>query len=199
MRLPGATRRPHLVSAGRRPEEAELRARRSTREPDGNGRRSSGLWLALAGAIASALAIGVGGVLAGDSLPGAGQVAEPAELALVRAAPVPSPRTASAGAPLTRPKPGGRPRARKPRLLYLETDPQTLGPGPTGFRVGNCPRRSKAINGYYFIDGTQAGFGLDAQGDSPIKGLKQWAFYLDGGEGGASNVTFGLICLQNVK
>lgn len=154
-------------------------------------------WGVFAGVAAALVAViaGAGGVLAGEESQGPGQTAAPGELRKVEAKRVAAPRAgASALGAVSKP-----PKPRKPQLVYLETAPQTLAPGPTGFRVGNCPRRAKAINGYYFVNGLQTGFGLDAQGDSPFKGLRQWAFYLDGGAAGAANVTFGLICLKNVK
>ena len=144
-----------------------------------------------------ALVGGAGGVFAGEESQGPGQTAAPGELRKVEAEQVPIPRAGSAApSALAR---AAKAKQRKPQLVYLETAPQSLAPGPTGFRVGDCPPRAKAINGYYFVNGTQTGFGLDNQGDSPFKGLRQWAFYLDGGTTGATNVTFGLICLKNVR
>ena len=148
-------------------------------------------------AVLGVLAFGAGWVLAGDEQPGPGQSVAAGDLVFLRAEAVDSPVAALPGA-AAKPKPGPGSQERKPTLVYLETDPRTLAPGPTGFRVGNCPKRAKAINGYYFVNGTQSGFGLTNQGDSPIRGLKQWAFYLDGGTAGVANVTFGLICLKNV-
>lgn len=148
-----------------------------------------------AAAVASVAVIaGAGSVLAGESDQGPGQTAEPSEVRKVTAEQVSAPRAARATVVAAR----KAKKERKPELVYLETAPQTLAPGPTGFRIGNCPKRSSAINGYYYLAGTQAGFGLDNQGDSPIKGLRQWAFYLDSASG-ASGVTFGLVCLKNVK
>jgi hypothetical protein len=141
--------------------------------------------------------VGAGSVLAGEGGTGPGQTPDPAEVRKVRAEAVSAPSAARAVAtPLASRK--AKAKKRKPELVYLETQPQTLVAGPTGFRIGNCPKRSSAINGYYYLAGTQAGFGLDNQGDSPIKGLRQWAFYLDS-PSGASGVTFGLVCLKNVK
>lgn len=154
---------------------------------------------AAAMAALAAITFGAAGGFAGDDLPGAGNVVGAGELETVKAEVVESPSTA-AGVPGTAARPAAKPKKPKmPQLLYLETEPQTLGPGPVGFKVGSCPGKAKAINGYYFINGTETGFGLTAQGDSPIQGLRQWAFYLDGGVAGASNVTFGLVCLKNVK
>ena len=143
-----------------------------------------------------AVVAGAGSVLAGESDQGPGQVAEPSEVRRVTAERVAAPSAARAvAAPVASRK---APRERKPELVYLETAPQTLVAGPTGFRIGNCPKRSNAINGYYYLAGTQQGFGLATQGDSPIKGLRQWAFYLDS-TSGATGVTFGLVCLKNVR
>jgi hypothetical protein len=147
--------------------------------------------------VALGAATGAGVVAAGGPDPGPGQVAEPEELRKVRAHVVDAPPTVSA-ARAAGAAARARPRRRKPALVYLETTPQTVASGPTGFRVGSCPKRGKAINGYYYMAGTQTSFGLDAQGDSPVRGLRQWAFYLNGGLDGAANVTFGLICLKNV-
>ena len=153
-------------------------------------------WGMVAALASVAVVAGAGSVLAGESNQGPRQVSEPSELRKVTAERV---SAASAARAMATPAAKRATRERKPELVYLETPPQTLVPGPTGFRVGKCPKRSSAINGYYYMAGTQAGFGLDNQGDSPIKGLRQWAFYLDGGTAGATNVTFGLICLKNVR
>jgi hypothetical protein len=143
-----------------------------------------------------AVVAGAGSVLAGESDAGPGQISEPSELQKVTAERVSAPHAARA---MTAPIASRRAtKQRKPELVFLETAPQTLAAGPTGFKIGNCPKRSNAINGYYYLGGTQAGFGLDNQGDSPVKGLRQWAFYLDSASG-ASGVTFGLICVKNVK
>lgn len=152
-------------------------------------------WGMVAALASIAVVAGAGSVLAGESDQGPGQTAEPGELRKVTAERVSAPRAARA---VPTPIASRRAKERKPELVYLETQPQTLVPGPTGFRIGNCPKRSKAINGYYYLAGTQQGFGLDNQGDSPIKGLRQWAFYLDS-TAGATGVTFGLICLKNVR
>jgi hypothetical protein len=147
---------------------------------------------------AVAAAAGTGVVLAGESDPGPGQTPEPGEVRNVRAERVAAPPTvASTG--VARAAAQRKAPARRPALAYLETEPQAIAPGPTGFRVGNCPKRSKAINGYYYVAGTQVGFGVDNQGDSPVRGLRQWAFYLEGPQpAGATNVVFGLVCLKNV-
>ena len=135
-------------------------------------------------------------VIAGDSPAGPGQAPEPGAPRAVRAHPVPSPPALTKdGFARAAKKP--RP-PRKPALRYFETGPQSLPPGPTGFRIGN-PKCGKAINGYYYLGGTVNGFGLDAQGDSPIRGLRQWAFYLNNtNPTPISGVIFGLICLRNV-
>ena len=152
------------------------------------------------GAVAVLASIGVvagaGSVLAGKDNSGPGQTPEAGEVRKVTAERVSARSAARAVASPVAARRANKPR--KPELVYLETAPQTLVAGPTGFRIGNCPKRSSAINGYYYLAGTQAGFGLDNQGDSPIKGLRQWAFYLDS-PSGASGVTFGLVCLKNVK
>ncbi|HEX2127674.1 MAG TPA: hypothetical protein VHF58_00485 [Solirubrobacterales bacterium] len=152
-------------------------------------------WRTAATLASVAVVAGAGSVLAGEGDQGPGQTAEPSEVRKVTAERVSAARAARAVPTVAARK---AKRQRKPELVYLETEPQTLVPGPTGFRIGNCPRRSNAINGYYYMGGTQQGFGLDNQGDSPIKGLRQWAFYLDSASG-ASNVTFGLVCLKNVR
>jgi hypothetical protein len=151
----------------------------------------------MATALASvAVVAGAGSVLAGEGSDGPGNSAAPGEIRDVTAERVSAPHAARAMA-----EPIAARRAtkeRKPELVYLETEPQTLVAGPTGFRIGNCPKRSNAINGYYYVDGTTTGFGLDNQGDSPLRGLRRWAFYLDS-PSGATGVTFGLVCLKNVK
>lgn len=160
-------------------------------------------WRLIGGAAAgiaavAAITVGASGGFAGDTPPGPGQVPGSGEVRVVEAEIVETPQVSAAGVGGAASRPAAA-RPKKPQLLYLETQPQTLAPGPVGFKVGSCPGKAKAINGYYFINGTETGFGLDAQGDSPIRGLRQWAFYLDGGDAGVSNVTFGLICLKNVK
>jgi len=154
---------------------------------------------ALAGTAATIAVLGAGGVFAGEGSKGPGQPVKPGELKTLVAKRVEAPSAARLIAPAAKPnrKPGGK--KRQPEIIYKETQqPQTLMPGPTGFRIGNCPKRSTAINGYYYVAGKHAGFGLENEGDSPIQGLRQWAFYLNS-PAGASNVTFGLICLKNVK
>ena len=99
-----------------------------------------------------ALAVGAGWVIAGNDDPGPGQPVASGELEFLRADAVDSPAAPLPGT-LAKPKPGPGPQQREPKLVYLETDPRALAPGPTGFRVGNCPKRSKAINGYYYING----------------------------------------------
>lgn len=145
-----------------------------------------------------AAALGTNAVVAGNGSPGPGQIPEPSELRKVEAEVVPSPSAGGVARATKSPK-GVTVKPRRPQLVYLETAPRAVAPGATGVRIGDCPRRARAINGYYYLSGTQVGFGVDAQGDSPIRGLREWAFYLDGGDSGASNVTFGLVCLKNVK
>jgi hypothetical protein len=149
-------------------------------------------------AATAAIVAGASAVLADEAQEGPGHVPAPGELTEVTAQPVDAP---GGGQPQALARAAGKrpPKPKKPTLVYLETEPQVVNPGPTGFRVTACPPKAKAINGYYYVNGVQTGFGLTNQGDSPIRGLREWAFYLDGGAAGANGVTFGLICLKNVK
>jgi hypothetical protein len=154
-------------------------------------------WGTVAVLASIAVVAGAGSVLAGESDEGGpGQTPEPTEVQKITAARVSAPHAARAMATSVAARRATK--ERKPELVYLETGPQTIAAGQQGFRIGNCPRRSNAINGYYYLQGTSTGFGLDNQGDSPIKGLRQWAFYLES-PSGATGVTFGLICLKNIK
>ena len=152
-------------------------------------------WGAVTALACVAVAAGAGSVLAGESDEGPGQTPDPTEMRKVTAEVVSAPGTVNAKVLGTAAR---RAKTRKPQLVYLETAPQTLAAGPTGFRIGDCPRRSVAINGYYYINEVETAFGLDNQGDFPIRRLKQWGFYLDS-PSGASNVTFGVVCLKNVE
>ena len=91
--------------------------------------------------------------------------------------------------------PLGRPQAKDPRVFYYETQqPVTIQPGPGGEVIGKCPRGSIATNGYWYIEGTYAGFGLDDQGSSPA-GFRRWAFYWENERTEAiDGVTLGMVC-----
>ena len=141
-----------------------------------------------------AVVAGAGSVLAGESDQGPGQDRD-VEVRTVTAERVGAPvaaRAVATKAAAQKPR-----KKRKPELIYLETPPQTIAAGPTGFRVAKCPKRSSAINGYYYVGGTSGSVGLDNQGDHPVQGLRRWGFYLDS-PAGVSGVTFGLICVKNV-
>jgi hypothetical protein len=155
-------------------------------------------WGVIAALAVIACVGGAGVVVAGESEQGPGQTREAGELRTVEAHSVPAPRGAVETARVSSAARAKPKKKREPTLVYRETAPQTLAPGPVGFRVGFCPKRARAINGYYYLAGTATGFGLDNQGDSPVQGLREWAFYLDSSSG-AAGVTFGLICLKNVK
>jgi hypothetical protein len=158
---------------------------------------TAGVALALAVA-----AIGASGVLAGDTDQGPGQDPTDIDVQALHAHRVSGPASASelgkvAGRPA---KPNSKKlKPSKPQLIYLETDPLTLPPGPTGQVVEACPGSAKAINGYYFAQNVTNGFGLVNEGDSPA-GLRRWSFYLKNETTAPiSNVTFGMICIKGVR
>jgi len=156
--------------------------------------------LATAGAVAAAAiaAIGASAVLAGDTGGEPGQDPDGIE---VRTSPAMRVAGPSSGAPVGRigersNKATTRPR--KPKLIYLETRPLPVGAGRTGQVVEVCPGNAKSINGYYFVKGVGAGFGLVNEGSSPA-GLRRWSFYLENTTGAPiADVTFGLICIKGV-
>jgi hypothetical protein len=153
---------------------------------------TAGVALALAVA-----AIGASGVLAGDTDQGPGQDPGDVDVQAVHAKRVSGPASASGLGRVA--SPPAKPATNKPHLIYLETDPLTLPPGPTGQVVEVCPGSSRAINGYYFAKDVTNGFGLVNEGDSPA-GLRRWSFYLKNETTAPiSNVTFGMICIKGVR
>jgi hypothetical protein len=153
--------------------------------------------------VVAAGVLGAAGVLAVDGDAGPGQGSGPVEIRTLDAKRVDAAAsgTASAVARRTASAKGRRgSRVKKPEVIYLETAPQTLPGGKTGFVVGDCPRKARAMTGYYFIQDQFNGFGLENEGDSPA-GRKRWAFYLDAEDlpNGVAGVTFGMVCLKNVK
>jgi hypothetical protein len=142
-------------------------------------------------------AIGASGVLAGDTDQGPGQDPGDVDVHAVQAHRVNGPASPSRlGRVASRPP---KPSTKKPQLIYLETDPLTLPPGPTGQVVEVCPGSAKAINGYYFAKDVTTGFGLVDEGDSPA-GLRRWSFYLKNETTAPiANVTFGMICIKGVR
>ena len=153
---------------------------------------------ATAGTLAiGAAALGAGGVLAGGVEDGPGQGSGPVEIRSVEAKPVAGPTGTTPGVAA---RTAAKKKRKRPQVIYLETEPQTLPTaGKTGFVIGNCRRRAKALNGYYFIEGQFNGFGLENEGDSP-SGVRRWAFYLENETTAPiSGVTFGLVCLKNVR
>lgn len=152
-------------------------------------------------AVVAAGVLGAAGVLAVGGDGGPGQGSGPVEIRTLEAKRVDGPSTGTATAVARSAGAKGRrpPRTPKPEVIYLETEPQTLPGGKTGFVVGDCPRKSRAMTGYYFIRDQFNGFGLENEGDSPA-GRKRWAFYLDAeGLPSVAGVTFGMVCLKNVK
>jgi hypothetical protein len=91
--------------------------------------------------------------------------------------------------------PAGKKHGSQPRVFYLETiQPLTIQPGPGGEIIEKCPKKSRAINGYYYKKGLFTGFGLDDQGSSP-SGFRRWAFYWDNeSPTPIDGVTLGLVC-----
>jgi hypothetical protein len=156
--------------------------------------RKLGVTAAIGGVI---VALGAGAVLAGEGDGGPGQGAGPLELRTVEAQRVAVPSTFD---PAARAQAvGQRGKRSKPQVIYLETEAQTLPAGKTGFVIGDCPGRAKALSGYYFVQGQFNGFGLENEGDSPA-GPRRWAFYLDAEapSGGVSGVVFGVVCIKGV-
>ena len=152
---------------------------------------TAGVTLALAVA-----AIGASGVLAGDTDEGPGQDPSDVDVQAIHAHRVSGPAAAGLGRVAARP---AKPSSTKPQLIYLETDPLTLPPGPTGQVVEVCPGSAKAINRYYSATDVTTGFGLVNEGDSPA-GLRRWSFYLKNETAAPiSNVTFGMICIKGVR
>ncbi|MFL5869971.1 MAG: hypothetical protein ACJ75R_02755 [Solirubrobacterales bacterium] len=158
-------------------------------------------WRLITAAATAALAtaaLGVAGVLAGDTDNGPGQDARGLNIQVADATRVDGPSGGAAARIAARPSKHAQ-KATKPQLIYLETDPLTLPPGPTGQIVQVCPGSSKAINGYYFAKGVGTGFGLVNEGDSPA-GLRKWSFYLKNETTAPiANVTFGMICIKGVR
>ena len=94
----------------------------------------------------------------------------------------------------------GRPDAAKdPKVFYYETSrPITVPVGDSqgfgGETIEKCPKGSIATNGYWYIKGQYAGFGLDDQGSSPA-GFRRWTFYWQNETGEEiPGVTLGMVC-----
>jgi len=137
-------------------------------------------------------------VLAGGTDQGPGQDPADLDVQVAHATRVDGPSGEAFGRVAARPSKHAQ-KTSKPQLIYLETDPLTLPPGPTGQVVQVCPGSSKAINGYYFTKGVGTGFGLVNEGDSPA-GLRKWSFYLKNETTAPiANVTFGMICIKGVR
>jgi hypothetical protein len=144
-------------------------------------------------------AIGASGVLAGDTDEGPGQDPADVEMNVADATRVSGPQSSGSIRAARPSKHKPQPKPAKPRLIYLETDPLTIPPGRSGQVVEACPGSSKAINGYYFVKGIGAGFGLANEGDSPA-GLRRWSFYLNNTTTiDIGNVTFGMVCIKGVR
>ena len=78
------------------------------------------------------------------------------------------------------------------KLIYKETPPRPLGIEGHAIRVGKCPRRSTAINGYYLADE----FGVSSEGTAPTPYLRKWDLNLFNGSGAQRQVIFGIVCLK---
>jgi hypothetical protein len=150
------------------------------------------------GVVAALAAAGAGVVLAGGSGDGPGQGAGPGEMRAVEAKRVAAPTSFPASGRAATASP--RPQRKRPQVIYLETEPQTLPAGKTGFVIGNCAPKAKALSGYYFVPGQFNGFGLENEGDSPA-GERRWAFYLDAEapSTGVGGVVFGLVCMKGIR
>jgi hypothetical protein len=70
--------------------------------------------------------------------------------------------------------PAARHRLHRARLIYLETNEFTLQSGKTDASSGKCPRRSKAINGYFGSSGNEVAAIHDTVGNS----LRVWQTFL---------------------
>jgi hypothetical protein len=78
------------------------------------------------------------------------------------------------------------------KLIYKETPPKPLGLGGHVVKVGQCPRRSAVVNGYYLPDD----FGVISEGNGPTPNVRKWEFDLFNGSTGGRQVIFGVICVK---
>lgn len=84
------------------------------------------------------------------------------------------------------------------KLAYFETRRQNVKPGRSGLVVGPVPRHCHVLNGYYFVPNHHNTTGVLSMGDSPVTGLRKWAFYRDNPSmsQAVKNVKYGVICAR---
>jgi hypothetical protein len=88
---------------------------------------------------------------------------------------------------------GTRRHTHRARVIYLESDPFTLAAGATDGGTGSCPRRSRAINGYYGEDGHSVFPVYNAVGNS----LHKWTIAVHNMTAGPdASVFVGTVCLK---
>jgi hypothetical protein len=79
------------------------------------------------------------------------------------------------------------------KVIYLESNPFTLGGGDTQGGTGKCPKRSTAINGYFGENKDTVFPILDSVGTS----LRKWTIAVHNGDEAAdANVFVGTVCLK---
>jgi hypothetical protein len=83
-------------------------------------------------------------------------------------------------------------RARKQKLIYLESNVFTLRHGDNDGATGTCPRHSKGINGYFGTDTPGVVPTYDAVGNSPRK----WSIVVINMTDTNARVFLGTVCLK---
>ena len=83
-------------------------------------------------------------------------------------------------------------RRHRVKVKYLETDPFILPAGEENGATGRCPRKSKAINGYYGSNTNGVVPSYDAVGLSPRK----WTIAVFNEGDGSARVFVGIVCLK---
>ena len=83
-------------------------------------------------------------------------------------------------------------RRHRAKVIYLETAPFTLQPNATQAARGPCPRRARAINGYFGEDGETAFPILDSIGNSP----RTWFIAVHNGGMDPVTAFLGTVCLK---
>jgi hypothetical protein len=78
------------------------------------------------------------------------------------------------------------------KVIYLETHVFTLRDGDTQLSTGTCPRRSKAINGYFGNDTPGVVPAFDSVGNS----LRKWVVGLTNLTDTNARVFLGTVCLK---
>jgi hypothetical protein len=83
-------------------------------------------------------------------------------------------------------------RRHRAKVIYLETAPFTLQGDETQAARGPCPRRARAISGYFGEDGETAFPVFDSVGNSP----RTWLIAIHNGETAPVNAFLGTVCLK---